>query len=82
MVQLIKMILEKIYGILPDSPFQQAVGGIDMFFGDFIPYLNWFVPFDVCLNVMTVWLGCISAYYIYSVVKKIVFDLIIGKLIA
>ena len=47
-----------------------------------LAYLNWFVPFDNARDITLVWLNCILAYYVYQMVKKIVMDYIIGKLLA
>lgn len=79
MVKIIQSFLEKIYAILPDSPFQAFFDSLDL---DFVHWLNWFIPFDVCFKMTEVWVAAIAAYYLFSIVKKIVFDLIIGKLLA
>ena len=52
----------------------------ELFELDFLPYLNWFVPFDNFLKIMELWLPCITAYYVYSYVKGIIDKLIISKL--
>lgn len=79
MIDIIKSFLEKIYNVLPDSPFQSFFAGID--FG-FIGWLNWFIPFDICFKITEAWVTAIAAYYLFSVIKKVVFDLIIGKLVS
>lgn len=82
MGNIFKTVVEKIYDILPNSPFHEMYESVDMSFGDFIPYMNWFVPFDICFKIMSVWLGCIVSYYVFKLIWKIVFDVVIGKLIA
>lgn len=79
MVKIIQSFLEKIYGLLPDSPFQAFFDSLDL---DFVHWLNWFIPFDICFKITEVWVAAIAAYYLFTIVKKIVFDLIIGKLLA
>lgn len=79
MIDIIKSFLEKIYNVLPDSPFQSFFSEVDF---DFIGWLNWFIPFDICFKITEVWVTAIAAYYLFSIVKKVVFDLIIGKLAA
>ena len=49
---------------------------------DFLHWLNWFIPFDICFKITEVWVAAIALYYLFVIIKKIVFDLIIGKLIA
>ena len=41
-----------------------------------------FRVFDNARDITLVWLNCILAYYVYQMVKKIVMDYIIGKLLA
>lgn len=79
MIDLLKSFFSKIYSMLPDSPFQLFFDTVDF---DFVHWLNWFIPFDICFKITEVWVTAIAAYYLFSIVKKVVFDLIIGKLIA
>lgn len=82
MVKLIQTLVLYLYNTLPNSPFVEALNGIDTETFDFLPYLNWFIPFDIAVTITKAWLACIMGYYIFSLAKKIIFDLIIGKLIA
>lgn len=77
---LISLIISSLYAILPTSPVQEAITGINMD-ADILAYLNWFIPFDNARDITLVWLNCILAYYVFMLVKKIVMDYIIGKLI-
>lgn len=79
MISLLDSILSGLIGILPMSPFQSTLWEEITNF-EFLPYLNWFVPFDICLHITKLWVPCIGAYYAYSVTKKVVFDYIINKL--
>lgn len=79
MLDVIRSFFEKVYNILPDSPFQTFFSGVDF---DFLHWLNWFIPFDVCFRITEAWVSAIAAYYLFVIVKKVVFDLIIGKLVA
>lgn len=79
MINLLSILLTAIYTILPDSPFQSNVDGV-LYKLDFLPYLNWFIPFDICLNITRAWLVCILVYYNFSFIKKFVFDLFLKKL--
>lgn len=77
MIDIIKSLLEKIYNILPDSPFQTFFESVNF---DFVGWLNWFIPFDICFKITELWVTAIAGYYLYSVARKVVFDLIRGKI--
>lgn len=83
MLKLLSLLILALYAILPTSPIQKALAdmetGMD---ANMLAYLNWFVPFDNARDITLVWLNCILAYYVYQMVKKIVMDYIIGKLLA
>ncbi|MDE6607074.1 MAG: hypothetical protein K2K54_04870 [Lachnospiraceae bacterium] len=68
-------LLNIIYQHLPDS-FIQNPAFIDkeafQYFADFLPFLNWFVPFDLALYVMVTWLPCILIYYMVSSARTII----------
>lgn len=78
MINILKIIILALINLLPDSPFQTIIDGIS-YDVDFLPTLNWFLPFDVCAYMTLVWIHCIVVYYMYVVVKKIVMDYIIKK---
>ncbi len=77
MMSILYMIIEWVFSILPDSPFQSVVDGI-VYEVDFLPQLNWFVPFDTCGDIFIVWLDCIVVYYVFVLVKKVVMDYLIN----
>lgn len=79
MLDVLRSFFEKIYSLLPDSPFQTLFADADL---DFLHWLNWFIPFDICFKVTELWVAAIAGYYLFAVIKKVVFDLIIGKLLA
>ena len=80
MINLLKVIVMAIFSLLPDSPFQVMIDSV-IFNKDFLPFLNWYVPFDICANMTIAWLDCIVLYYIFVMVKKIVYDFILDKAI-
>ena len=60
-------ILSFIFDLLPDSPFQL----LDYTpIADIIHYINYFVPLDFMLSVLTAWGTCIVLYYGYSIVLR------------
>lgn len=81
MISLVKLIVIAIFEILPDSPFREMFDELMINF-DFLPFLNWFLPFDICANMMLTWLDCILVYYLFVLVKKVVWDLIVTNLVS
>lgn len=79
MLKLLSILIIALYSILPNSPIQTALSDMEMG-ADILGWLNWFIPFDIARNITLVWLSCILAYYVYVMVKKIIMDYIVGKL--
>lgn len=71
MISLIKMIIIAVFNLLPNSPFQQMFDSL-MLDWDFMQYLTWFLPFDICANMMLVWLDCMLVYYVFMLSKKVI----------
>lgn len=63
-------ILSTLLSLLPNSPFIAMAATIPDF--DFLPYLNYFIPFDNCFVMMSTWLVCCAAYYIFKYSKQII----------
>lgn len=78
MIELLSNMLAAVVNLLPDSPFST----LEEFQAqiDFLPYLNWFVPFDNALTVTRIWITAIFAYYVYDTVSGVIKSLIIDKL--
>lgn len=79
MIALLKWVVMTIYNILPDSPFPQMVDNLNLH-QDFMQYLNWFLPLDIVGNMILAWLDCMLLYFLFVIIKKIVFNLIIKKI--
>lgn len=78
MIALIKWVVLVIFNILPDSPFQQMLGQLSVE-GDFLEYLNWFLPLDIVGNMMLAWLDCMLLYLVFKIVWKIVVGILLSK---
>lgn len=63
-------IITALLSLLPSSPFIGMAATIPDF--DFLPYLNYFIPFDNAFVMMTTWLVCCALYYIYKYSKQII----------
>lgn len=82
MLNIIKAFLTKIFDLLPASPFQAFFADKSEVLGDMLGWLNWFIPFDLCFKITELWVVAIAAYYLYIMIRKIVVDLIIAKILA
>lgn len=79
MIFLLSTIINAITNILPTDPLQEYLKS-NVTKLSILPYLNWIVPFDICLTITRIWVPCIVAYFIYRIVKDIIFDFIINKI--
>lgn len=81
MLNLLSIFLMALYAILPTSPIQSALEEASIE-GEILGWLNWMIPFDIASKVTLVWLGCILAYYLYQLVRKIIFEYIVDALLS
>ena len=77
LINLLKIILIKVVGLLPDSPFTMYINDID---SNFFQYLNWFLPLDICLNIFLSWIACMGVLLIIYLVKKYLVNKLINVL--
>lgn len=70
MTELLKILVTKLYMVLPNSPFSSVANGIRDF--EFLPYLNWFIPFDKMLEITALWCVTLAAVYNFDFIKDIV----------
>ncbi len=68
MIQILKIIIMKIFSILPDSPFSDFFTEMDT---GFLTYLNFFLPVDICSNIMLTWLACVLGVFLYFFARNI-----------
>lgn len=81
MITILKIIMIAIFEILPASPFQSMFDSA-VLDSSLIETLNWFLPFDVCAGMMLTWLNCVLVYYAFVMIKKIVIDILLDKIIS
>lgn len=81
MIKILAALFAALYSILPGSPVQAAFKGTGMD-AELLAYLNWFVPFDAARDITFAWLNCILAYYVFTGARKLISDLVIGKLVS
>lgn len=56
--------------VLPTSPFHDIIVNFSNVASEYLGWLNWFIPIKEFLAIGGIWLGCISAFYIYSVIMR------------
>lgn len=71
MIDTLSSMFLTVMNLLPVSPFRTTLDG-QIFVLDLLPYLNWFIPFDNCLELVRLWLPSVCSYYIYCSVKDII----------
>ena len=81
MLKLLSIVIMALYAILPTSPIQKALEDASIE-GELLGWLNWLIPFDLASKITLIWLGCIVAYYIYILVRKIVMEYIVDALLS
>lgn len=74
MLDLIKGFMGGIYDFLPDSPFQSFFNSINF---DFVHWLNWFIPFDLCFKITETWVAALALYYLFVIIKKVIFEYVL-----
>lgn len=73
MWKIIEVVIIAIYGILPDDPFVPILESIQVSGMEYLSFMNWFLPFDICSTMMLAWLNCILVYYAFVLVKKLAY---------
>ena len=64
----VKTILGYIFFFLPDDPFMPYIE--DMAGGEWLGYVNWFIPFGTFVGIGGAWLLAIGIFYAYQVILR------------
>lgn len=75
MINILKIIILKLFSLLPNSPFTSFYGAADT---GFLTYLDWFLPIQTCSTILLAWLECVAIYYMFLLVKKVASNIISG----
>lgn len=60
-------ILSLIFSILPPSPFNVINNSI---IAEYLPYINYFIPFNEVVVILQTWLFAVGVYYLYQIVLR------------
>lgn len=67
-IEFINQFLGTILFFLPNSPFTEFIAEVESW--EWLGWLNWFLPIGTFLEILYVWAGCVSGYYVYSIVLR------------
>ena len=57
--------------LFPASPMQPLINSLKgSEVVQVLGYVNWFVPVGTMVSILTGWLTCIAAYYVYQIVLR------------
>jgi len=62
--------VQAVLGFLPDSPFAMLQNYQNSEFGEWLGYLNWFIPINTFVSILTTWVTAIAIYYVYQIVLR------------
>lgn len=71
-------IFAKVYNLLPDCPFGEFLKD-NPISSEWLHYINWFIPFDLCFKITESWVIAIAVFYLFTIVKKIALDYLVGS---
>lgn len=66
--ELITKMFNLILNLLPHSPFTKIIDNIEDL--PYLEYINWFIPFDLMIDVTLIWLGAVGLYYLYMIILR------------
>jgi hypothetical protein len=65
---IINKFLNVVYDALPKSFVQEWISKFEK--PKFLDVLNWFVPIDGFIIILTIWLSVIATFYIYQIILR------------
>lgn len=64
---MLQQALQWVVSLMPDSPFKLLDNSP---VAQYLPYLNWFIPFEFIIATLETWLVAIGVYYAWSVLLR------------
>ena len=57
--------------LFPESPLHPLIQSLEnSAVVDWLGYVNYFVPVAQMLGILSVWLTCVAAYYVYQIIMR------------
>lgn len=69
LIELLCNIFTSVISLLPASPFLIMLRKIEDI--PVLSIINWFIPFDVCLTFLEIWLAVVASYLVVRNMDKI-----------
>lgn len=66
--EVVNGLLEGVTSLLPLSPFEKYIDSLASI--PYIPYINWFIPVGVFVEIGIAWLGAIGTFYLLMIVLR------------
>lgn len=61
----------QVINLFPASPLQPLIAQLaNSGLSDWLGYVNWFIPVGTMLGILSAWLTCIAAYYVYQIILR------------
>lgn len=67
-------VMDKLYTILPDDFLRMYIKTTE--FVDYLPFINWLVPFYALIPITEVWIAGVIAYLSYDVIRDKLLSLV------
>ena len=60
-----------IISVFPASPIQPLLASLrSSAVSELLGFVNWFVPIGTMLGILSGWLACVAAYYVYQILLR------------
>lgn len=60
-----------IINVFPASPLQPLIATLQSSaVSEILGFVNWFVPIGTMIGILTGWLTCVAAYYVYQIILR------------
>lgn len=60
-----------IISVFPASPIQPLLASLrSSAVSEILGFVNWFVPVGTMLGILSGWLACVAAYYVYQILLR------------
>jgi hypothetical protein len=63
-------VIEGALSILPDSPFQFLYSYSNSVIGEWLGWLNWFIPVNSFVSILAAWCSAILVWYVIQIILR------------
>ncbi len=68
--KLLNSLFMSLFSILPSSPFQTFGKFVDDY--GILAMMNYFIPFDICAEILSIWVTAMGIYYAVQFVQGVI----------